>query len=99
MYKAPFKVVSLVNVYFEAENQKDAVRIIEENYSYIQHAIGWKKNIYVFDAQLNGCAYDPIEPCSKVEKVLDDCGIEFHVDEVDEIDEFDEFDEIDEIDE
>ena len=84
MYKAPFKVETIVNVYFEAENQKDAERIIQEYDYNIEWAIRNEKNIDVFDMRLNGCAYDPIKPCSKVEKGLDDYGIEFHVDEIDE---------------
>lgn len=84
MYKAPFKVVTVVNVYFEAKNQKDAERIIKENKRNIGWAIEDEKNILANDIRLNGCAYDPIEPCDTEELEDDNYGIEFHVDEIDE---------------
>lgn len=84
MYKAPFKVETIVNVYFEAENQKDAERIIQEYDYNIEWAIRDEKNIDVYGMRLNGCAYDPIEPCDTEEMEDDEYGIEFHVDEIDE---------------
>lgn len=79
MYKAPFKVETVVNVYFEAKNQKDAERIIHEYKHNIEWAIQDEKNIDVYDMRLNGCAYDPIEPCDTEDMEDDGCGIEFCV--------------------
>jgi hypothetical protein len=81
MYKATLQVVSLVNVYYKAESQKDAERIYMEYRNDIESAIEDEKNVYVYDIRPNGAAYTFIEPCDYDDAYDDGSSIIFQVDE------------------